>query len=141
MSSMRNETGDHSKIGDLESEVLEILKGKQRASAGDIHEVLSGRRQIAYTTVSTTLDRLYKKRLADRVIAPGRGGRKYLYLPGKDMRTKDQTIRETLDRLTQAFGDTAYPAFYKKIEALPDHKLSELKREVSAAKRTGRKGA
>ncbi len=48
-------------IGELESDVLEVLKLKGQATAADVMETLKENREIAYTTVSTTLDRLVQK--------------------------------------------------------------------------------
>lgn len=51
-------------LGRLESEVLEVLWHK---GSGSVHQVRTGlSRHLAYTTVMTTLDRLYKKGLLDR---------------------------------------------------------------------------
>ena len=53
-------------IGHLEAEVLKELKQLESASAGEIVEGLRPSRTLAYTTVSTTLDRLHKKGLVSR---------------------------------------------------------------------------
>jgi BlaI family transcriptional regulator, penicillinase repressor len=124
-------------IGGLEADVLEVLKERGEATAGDVHSELGRKRSIAYTTVSTTLDRLYRKKLVDRKALPGPGGTKYLFFVGKDERAKLEIVEEALDRLTQAFGDTAYSAIYKKLENIPDVKLWKLKKEVAAARRKG----
>jgi predicted transcriptional regulator len=42
-------------------------------------EEIDGERKMAYTTVSTVLDRLCKKGLVKRTKATSRGGAKYLY--------------------------------------------------------------
>ena len=106
-------------IGELESDVLEVLKSKGQATAADIMEVLQQRREIAYTTVSTTLDRLFKKRLVERKALPGPGGTKYLFSLGKDEKLKRKIVESTIDRLTSAFGETAYSAIYKKLRFSP----------------------
>ena len=51
-------------LGHLESTVLEILWGRAESSVHDVIQHLD--RPLAYTTVMTTLDRLYKKGLLDR---------------------------------------------------------------------------
>ena len=51
-------------LGRLESEVLEVLWCK---GSGSVHQVRTGlSRHLAYTTVMTTLDRLFKKGLLER---------------------------------------------------------------------------
>lgn len=51
-------------LGKLESELMERVWARGEASVRDLHDELSSR--LAYTTVMTTLDRLYKKGLLDR---------------------------------------------------------------------------
>lgn len=61
-------------LGSLERDVMEVAWRETRPlSVRDVHEQL--RRPVAYTTVMTTLDRLYKKGL----LARGRDGRAFLY--------------------------------------------------------------
>jgi predicted transcriptional regulator len=62
-------------LGRLESEVLRVLWGKGESSVRDVLAQLS--RPLAYTTVMTTLDRLFKKGLLDRRMAD----RSFLYVP------------------------------------------------------------
>src|ERR1039457_2948116 len=66
-------------IGDLEAEVLKILKRSGSASAGEMMAELKPGRVLAYTTVSTTLDRLHRKGLVARRSVSGRTGRKHVY--------------------------------------------------------------
>ena len=51
-------------LGHLESQVMEILWGRGESSVHEMVQALE--RPLAYTTVMTTLDRLYKKGLLDR---------------------------------------------------------------------------
>ena len=51
-------------LGPLESAVMEIVWRRGESSVREVAESLD--RSLAYTTVMTTLDRLYKKRLLDR---------------------------------------------------------------------------
>lgn len=51
-------------LGYLENSVMEILWSKGEANVRDVAEKLE--RPLAYTTVMTTLDRLYKKGLLER---------------------------------------------------------------------------
>ncbi|MGI0091114.1 MAG: BlaI/MecI/CopY family transcriptional regulator [Nitrososphaerales archaeon] len=122
-------------IGELESDVLEVVKEKGQATASDVMEVLQNKRQIAYTTVSTTLDRLHKKRLLKRRPVPGPGGTKYLFSLGKNERLKRKMVESALDRLTDAFGETAYSAIYEKLDSLPENEFELLKKQVEKAKR------
>ncbi|MGI0080721.1 MAG: BlaI/MecI/CopY family transcriptional regulator [Nitrososphaerales archaeon] len=122
-------------IGELEADVLRVLKEKEIASVSDVHSELQRSRQIAYTTVSTTLDRLYGKKLVERRAIRGPGGTKYLFYLGRNERAKIQMVEEAFDRLTKAFGETAYSALYKKLETLQDDQFVRLKKQVDAVRR------
>ncbi len=123
-------------IGELESDVLAVLEEKGSSTAGDVLDVLKENREIAYTTVSTTLDRLYKKNLVGRKALRGPGGTKYLFSLGGDQRQRNKIIESTLDRLTNAFGDAAYSAIYKQLQTLSPSELDRLKKQVDKAKKT-----
>lgn len=62
-------------LGPLESSVMEILWARGECSVRDVAERLD--RALAYTTVMTTLDRLYKKKLLDR----RKSDRAFVYSP------------------------------------------------------------
>lgn len=62
-------------LGHLETSVMEILWSKGKSSVRDVVEGLS--RPLAYTTVMTTLDRLFKKGLLGRQ----KSDRAFLYSP------------------------------------------------------------
>jgi predicted transcriptional regulator len=66
---------DDPALGHLESTVLEILWTRGESNVHDVIERLS--RPLAYTTVMTTLDRLYKKGLLKR----RKFERAFLYCP------------------------------------------------------------
>ena len=70
-------------LGSLESEVLAIVCEGGGGSVGEVRDKLS--RNFAYTTVMTTLDRLYKKDLLER----RKTGRRFLYTP-KIFRTAEE---------------------------------------------------
>jgi predicted transcriptional regulator len=62
-------------LGPLEKEVMDII---WRCGEGNVREVVSQmQRKLAYTTVMTTLDRLYKKGLLQR----DKADRAYIYSP------------------------------------------------------------
>lgn len=53
-------------LGPLESEIMAEAWAAPSVTVRDIYERISARRSIAYTTVMTTMDRLYKKELLSR---------------------------------------------------------------------------
>ena len=62
-------------LGKLERETLEEVWRRGEASVGEVHAAFGER--VAYTTLMTTLDRLYKKGLVSRA----KSGRAFLYSP------------------------------------------------------------
>jgi len=62
-------------LGPLEAEVMEVLWAAGESSVRDVVEQLD--RKLAYTTIMTTLDRLFKKGLLDRQ----KSERAFLYTP------------------------------------------------------------
>ena len=62
-------------LGKLEREVMQFAWRRAQVSVRDVHEEFAGR--IAYTTLMTTLDRLYKKNL----LARRKDGRAFIYAP------------------------------------------------------------
>ncbi|MGL5931240.1 MAG: BlaI/MecI/CopY family transcriptional regulator, partial [Dermatophilaceae bacterium] len=66
------------------------------ATVREVYDILSGAREIAYTTVLTVLDRLAKKGLVTRE----RDGRAWRYQPaGTREELTAQTMRQTMDAM------------------------------------------
>ena len=72
---VRESRVSHFSLGRLELGVMEILWSRGESSVRDVVQELS--RPLAYTTVMTTLDRLFKKGLLDR----RKSDRAFLYVP------------------------------------------------------------
>lgn len=73
------ETGLRASLFDFEAEIMELVWGgpMKNFSVHDLHEILQERRDVAYTTVMTTLNRLCEKEILARV----KDGRRFLYRP------------------------------------------------------------
>jgi predicted transcriptional regulator len=69
-------------LGHLERDVMEVVWQQEQTTVRDVQAALA--RPVAYTTVMTTLDRLFKKGFVDR----SRSGRAFVYRP---LRTREQT--------------------------------------------------
>lgn len=80
MAFLRHRTADPPALGPLEIAVMEILWEHGESNVHDVSEKL--RRPLAYTTVMTTLDRLYKKGLLGR----HKSERAFLYSPRQTRR-------------------------------------------------------
>src|SRR3954465_1230117 len=75
-------------LGRLERQVLEETWRLGEVSVRDIYSAFEER--IAYTTLMTTLDRLYKKHLLER----RKDGRAFLYSPAMSEKEFEHGIRE-----------------------------------------------
>ena len=95
-------------LGPLESTIMEAIWGSKKTpiTVREIHAALNKTKKIAYTTVMSTMDRLFEKDLLDRKIEKGRGGLYYVYWPklGKQNFQKS-AVREVLASLIGNFGE------------------------------------
>lgn len=120
-------------IGELEADVLEIVRSRQRVSAREVFRAIYQRRDIAYTTVSTTLERLTKKRLLTRDAKKVQGKITYFYRPsetGADV----GLVSKSMARLVKAFGSGVVSAVYSSLSIGPEE-LQELEERVKEAKK------
>ena len=69
-------------LGNLEREVMDVVWGTDETTVKEVQAALA--RPVAYTTVMTTLDRLFKKGFVART----RSGRAFVY---EALRTREQT--------------------------------------------------
>ena len=128
--------GLRTSLFDLEAELMEIVweQGWDEFAVTDVHEVLEGQREIAYTTVMTTVSRLHDKELLTR----RKDGRRYLY---RSTMSRPEFIeamtREVLGSLPP-MGQEAAVAFL--VERVADADEEELDR-LEALIRKRRRGA
>jgi predicted transcriptional regulator len=91
------------------------------ATVREVHDRLSGEREIAYTTVMTVLDRLAKKDLVTRE----RDGRAWRYFPADTREALTaQTMRRTLDDMEVTDRRTALLHF---LDGATSDELDDLK--------------
>jgi predicted transcriptional regulator len=93
--------GDPPALGPLETAVMEILWERGESSVHDVAEKL--RRPLAYTTVMTTLDRLYKKGL----LARRKRDRAFVYAPRQ---TRSEWERKRTGEFVAGFLDGPQPS-------------------------------
>lgn len=117
-------------LGTLESKTLKIVEKLGEASARDVLTEINKSKSLAYTTISTTLERLNKKGFLDRRAVSTRGGFKFVYFRIKDIELQKNIINSTLDRLVDAFGSSILSTIYQKLEEILPEELAGLKKEV-----------
>jgi predicted transcriptional regulator len=111
------------RLHDLEAATMEVVWRRKLAdfTVSDVLKVLQKDRDIAYTTVMTTLGRLHDKGLLVRK----RDGKRYLYAP---LLTREQflenTAQEVLDRAVG--GRQALAMLVNKVSEASTSELDEL---------------
>lgn len=111
-------------LGDLESEIMEIIWSQKGAvPVKDITEILSKRRQIAYTTVMTIMARLVSKGVLVRHLS----GLSYLY---KSKVSKEQFVARAVHGIfcasVSTLGEEVLAHFIKEIQKISPKKRQEL---------------
>jgi predicted transcriptional regulator len=119
-------------LGPLEQQLLKRIWARGNATVRELVDV--GDLDIAYTTVMTTLDRLYKKKLLDRAAE----GRAFRYSPRV---TKEELQRaaagHAIQQLLGSDSATSLPLSYL-VEAVTEHDielLDELQKLVENKRR------
>jgi len=111
-------------LGELESEIMEIIwRQKDTVAVRDITEILSKKRQIAYTTVMTIMARLTNKGVLVRHLS----GPSYLYKPKV---TKEQFIAKAVHGIfsstVSTLGEEVFAHFIKEIQKISPKKRQQL---------------
>jgi predicted transcriptional regulator len=120
-------------LGKLERQVLDETWQRREVSVRDIYRAFG--ESIAYTTLMTTLDRLYKKRLLDR----RKAGRAFLYSPACSPQEFTEGIRaDFVDSLLEPGAGGIQPVLACIVDTVSEHDrelLDELERLVKQKKR------
>ena len=120
-------------LGKLERQVLEETWRQGETSVRDVF--MAFHEKVAYTTLMTTLDRLYKKRLLSR----RKGGRAFLYSPLVTREELEQGIREdVIEGLLGRGAEGVEPVLACIVEAVSDRDrelLDELDRLIKEKRR------
>jgi predicted transcriptional regulator len=107
-------------LGKLERQVLEETWKRRETTVRDIF--IAFEKTIAYTTLMTTLDRLYKKRLLDR----RKDGRAYIYSPLVSREELEQGIREDVIEGLLGTGTLGEPILACIVDAVSERDLESL---------------
>src|SRR5512132_2004343 len=120
-------------LGKLERQVLDETWQRREVSVRDIYLAFGER--ITYTTLMTTLDRLYKKRLLER----RKDGRAFLYSPALSEKEFEHGIREdVIDGLLWPEAESVQPVLACIVDTVSQHDrelLDELERLIKEKKR------
>jgi predicted transcriptional regulator len=129
--------GSRPQLGPFEQQVLQELWSHGSATVREL--IADGKIHQAYTTVMTTMDRLYKKGLLDRVAE----GRAFRYTPRHSSEELQRgTALESIRQLLGSGDPSSLPLSYL-VEALGTHDaqlLDELQRLVERKRRELQRG-
>ncbi len=100
-------------LGPLESQIMALVWQMNHATASDVHHDLqlsrqSENRNIAYTTVMTTMSRLYEKHILNR----RKVGMSFVYTPALGREEFiNHIVKNVIDSLMSDYGDPVFSYF------------------------------
>lgn len=117
-------------LGPLETDVMETAWRLGDATVRDVHAELADRRDLAYTTIMTTMARLAAKGLLERDTS----GLAHRYRPTVSREEYARsTVTSVVDWLVQSFPEPAMSYFVEKIDDTTDlGTLSSLRASIDA---------
>lgn len=124
-------------LGSLESELMERIWRSGEMSVRDLHAEFTTR--LAYTTVMTTMDRLYKKGLLQR----RKAGKAYLYVPALTEQEYQEQLTHHLFGIVLHDGQNSAAVLSRFVDAVSDtdaNMLDRLDQLVKAKRRALRRG-
>lgn len=99
-------------LGELESSVMELLWREPGLTVNQVEELLQQRRQIAHTTVLTTLDRMHRKGYLRRE----KSGKAFVYAPRYSREEFERGLaQEVLGALLGGFSEPVLSTFVELI--------------------------
>jgi predicted transcriptional regulator len=105
----------------------------ERATVEDVRRALPSRHRGAYTTVQTTLQRLYERRLLDRV----KEGHAFVYTP--TLSEGEYLSRFVEQAFAGASREARHAALAQLIGGLREDELSDVQRRADEIERTRRR--
>jgi predicted transcriptional regulator len=125
-------------LGELQTAVMELLWEEPGLTVNEVEERLQRRREIAHTTVLTTLDRMHRKGYLTRE----KQGKAFIYAPRYSREEFEQGMaQEVLGALLGQFTEPALSAFVDLVseDAGTLDRLDELIQEKRQQQSKGRK--
>ncbi len=119
------ESGARKGLGDLESDIMELIWLRDLSTVREVHGFLEQKRPIAYTTVMTVMGRLADK----GILLRERDGKQYLYRPAI---SKDEFNESMFNSLLSDLGDNKVALLSYFVENVTTDKetLDELERLI-----------
>lgn len=125
------QSGLRASLFDLEAEIMEVVWGEAWPSftVADVHRALERHRTIAYTTVMTTVSRLFDKQLLTRE----KDGRRYVYQAAMSRSAFIEAMtRDVLESLPPVGTDAAMALLVERVAEADDDALDRLEAMIRA---------
>ncbi len=113
-------------LGELELAVLRAVRNLGSATSGAIYEEARRSRDVAYTSVTTTLYRLVDKDL----VAVRKESEKKVYYRVKEGRAYRRAMAAMIDRVVDTFGGEAVSYLLDNPGSLSESQLTSLRAQV-----------
>ncbi len=129
-----NQHGLRAALHDLEADIMDVVwsKGWAEFSIADVHRELERRREIAYTTVMTTVHRLYEKELLSR--RPD--GKRHVYAARYSREAFHvELARRLAPNLPELSGDDAIALLVEKVSEADAEELTRLEELIRKRRR------
>jgi predicted transcriptional regulator len=113
-----SEEGLRQILGELESEIMEIVWLKKEASVRDVLLELKKSKEIAYTTVMTVMVRLHEKGFIER----NKDGQAFIYCPKiSKEKLKEDTVKNVLRGIMTESSNMAMTHFVDEMAKDPEN--------------------
>ncbi|MFN2593692.1 MAG: BlaI/MecI/CopY family transcriptional regulator [Actinomycetota bacterium] len=100
-------------LGPLENDIMDVVWDRSEVTVRDVHKAIRRKRQIAYTTVMTTLGRLADKGLLERI--EDQPAHHYRARVSRE-EYANSTVKSVVDWLVTRFPDPAVAYFLDRVE-------------------------
>lgn len=119
-------------LGELESEIMEVIWKLETASVRDVLKKISSKRKIAYTTIMTVMSRLYDKSILKRSLDSSGA---YVYRATK---TREgffaSASKKMINGLLSDYGEVAVAQFLDAVESSNLDDLKKWKKKLKSIK-------
>lgn len=120
-----DEKGLRTALFDLEADIMQVVwrKNWPEFAVADVHRELLRRREIAYTTVMTTVNRLFEKEL----LARRRDGKRYVYSSRWSQGEFHQAMtRKVMSSLAKLGADDAIALLVDRVSEADEDELRQI---------------
>lgn len=116
-------------LGPLETDIMQIIWQDERSTVKKVHRKLSQQREIAYTTVMTTMSRLAEK----GVLRRHREGLAYVYTPAiSETDFVTMVVQQVLDGLLDDYSTTAVDYMIDYLARRNPNELQRIQKTIQA---------